>query len=228
MVRKILVVVLLAAAVAAGVLYFRKPSSAAAPLPTITGLPVTVQLKQRSTAMVPGSGDRLSVSIDDITAGQVMVSIAQANGKPVLGSRSLASGASAPFEFEGFTYSLTLEKLDNRLIGDDSASLTISLPGGGVTEMQKIEMLITKVESLTGVAFIRNGEEHPPAHAGKLMRHKLGSMNPATVTANQFIDEAGTKSSSTGQPYAIKFADGRTVTSADFLREELAKLEAKK
>jgi hypothetical protein len=228
MVRKVLLLILVAAAVAAGVMYFRGSAKPSAIVPTITGLPATMQMKQRSTAAVPGAGDRLSVTIDDITGDRVMISLAQADGKPILAARFLEPGGSAKFQFEGLTYALTVDKLENKLIGDDAASLTISLPGGGVTEMQKIEMLIVNVESLANAVFIRNGEEHPAAHAGKLMRHKLGSMDPATVTADQFITEAGTKSSSSGQPYSIKFSDGRTVPSADFLREELAKIEGKK
>jgi hypothetical protein len=90
--------------------------------------------------------------------------------------------------------------------------------------MQKIEMLITTVENLKDAVLIRNGSEHSPADAAKLLRHKLGSLDPATVTAEQFIEQAGSKSTSTGQPYHIRFSDGRTITSADFLHEKLKEL----
>jgi hypothetical protein len=195
------------------------------PVPSITGLPVTMKVKQRSTTPIPGSNDKLSLSIDDITEGQVMVTMVGADGKPVMGARSLQARTTAPFDFDGTTYTLAVDKLDDSLLGDDFATITISPPGAqGSAEMQKIELLIAKVETLKDAVFIRNGTEHSPTDAAKLLRHKLGALDPATVTAEQFIEQAGTKSSSTGVPYQIRFPDGRTIPSAEFLHEKLKEL----
>src|SRR4029079_7764816 len=103
------------------------------------------------------------------------------------------------------TFTLTVDKLDDSLLGDDYATITVSQGGTqDSAEMKKIELLITKVETLTDAVFIRNGTEHSPAEAAKLLRHKLGALDPATVTAQQFIEQAGTKSSTTGEIYQIR------------------------
>jgi hypothetical protein len=225
MARKVFAAAVLLLIAGLGFVGYRMVGSGLGPGPSITGLPVTMKLKQRSTTAIPGSNDRLSISIDDITEGQVMVTLVLADGKPVMGARSLRARATAPFELDGTTYSLAVNKLDDSLLGDDYATITISEGGTQVSaEMQKIELLITKVESLKDAVFIRNGTEHSPADAAKLLRHKLGALDPATVTAEQFIEQAGTRSSSTGMPYQIRFLDGRTMPSADFLHEKLKEL----
>jgi hypothetical protein len=227
MARKVFAAAALLLIAGLGFVGYRMVGTGLAPVPSITGLPVTMKLKQRSTTAIPGSNDRLSVSIDDITEGQVMVTLVSAQGKPVMGARSLRPKAAAPFEFDGTTHTVVLDKLDDSLLGDDYATITISTGGTqGSGEMQKIELLIAKVEGLKDAVFIRNGTEHSPSDAGKLLRHKLGTMDPATITAEQFIEQAGTKSSTSGQPYQIRFADGRTIPSADFLREKLKELPA--
>jgi hypothetical protein len=225
MARKVFAVAVLLLIAGLGFVGYRMVGSGLRPASSITGLPVTMKLKQRSTTIIPGSNDKVSVSIDDITDRQVMVTLVQADGKPVMGARSLQARGTTPFEFDGTTYTLAVDKLDDSLLGDDYATITISTGGTqGSAEMQKIELLIAKVENLKGAVFIRNGTEHSPAEAVKLLRHKLGTMDPATVTAGQFIEQAGTKSSTTGVPYQIRFSDGRTIPSADFLHEKLKEL----
>lgn len=225
MARKIFAAAALLLVAGLGFIGYHMIGSGLAPDPSITGLPVTMKLKQRSTTAIPGSNDKLTISVDDITDGQVMVTLVGADGKPVMGARSLQSRGTAPFEFDGTTFTLAVDKLDDSLLGDDYATITISQGGTqGSAEMQKIELLIAKVETLNGAVFIRNGKEHSPADAAKLLRHKLGSLDPATVTAGQFIEQAGTKSSTSGEPYKIRFPDGRTILSADFLHEKLKEL----
>jgi hypothetical protein len=45
-------------------------------------------------------------------------------------------------------------------------------------------------------------------------------------SAEDFIDRVASFSSTTSEPYRIRFADGREVPSALYLRAELAKLRA--
>ena len=53
---------------------------------------------------------------------------------------------------------------------------------------------------------------------------RLGGNRVKTV--HDFIDQIASKSSTSGQIYKVRLADGREVPSADFLRAELARLEA--
>ena len=95
-----------------------------------------------------------------------------------------------------------------------------------LTEAQKIQSLIHSVETLRGAVFIRNGSEYDAAKAASHLRRKLDYAGDRIKTANQFIDKLATGSSMSGKPYKIRFADGRTVESAVFFREQLRKLEA--
>jgi len=99
-------------------------------------------------------------------------------------------------------------------------------PMAHLTEQQKIQALIASVEHLKGAVFIRNGSEYDGAKAADHMRRKLKYAGDKVQTAEQFIDELASKSSMTGKPYTIRFADGRTVLSADYFHAELRKLEA--
>jgi hypothetical protein len=95
-----------------------------------------------------------------------------------------------------------------------------------MSEPAKIEALIAAVEQLQGAVFIRNGSEHDAAKAGAHLRRKLDYAGSKIKTAEQFIELLATGSSTTGKPYRIRFADGHSVDSAVFFREQLRRLEA--
>ena len=93
-------------------------------------------------------------------------------------------------------------------------------------ELSRIERLIQFVEHHKEMTFIRNGTEHSSADAGKFLRGKLESVGHDARTAREFIDQIASKSSMSGEPYQIKFADGRTMLASQFLGDELTRLEA--
>jgi len=96
------------------------------------------------------------------------------------------------------------------------------------SEEQKISALIEHVRKLgDGVVFIRNGSEHSAADAAEHMARKRKSAGDKVKTAKAFIAECASKSSLSGKPYQIRFKDGKTVTAADYLTEQLTKIEAK-
>lgn len=220
----------------------------ATPPPTITGLPLSLTLRQRSSKFVPTSADKLKLTTGDITTGQVTVSLSLKDGKTVLGPRSMKRGDSEIFQFGNKEYSLKLVDLRNALLGEDFADFTItgkipedknskdknSKPATPdknpktLTESQKIEQLIATVETMKGAVFLRNNAEHSPKEAARHIRQKLDSAKGKITTATQFIDLVASKSSITGEKYQIRFKDGRTVLVGDFLRDELAKLETKR
>jgi hypothetical protein len=94
-----------------------------------------------------------------------------------------------------------------------------------LTEDQKIEALIKHVEELKDAKFIRNGTEHDPSEAAQLMKYKWDNNKDDIKTARDFIRICATKSTTSGQPYLVKFKDGKEVKSADYLTSELEKLE---
>ena len=99
-------------------------------------------------------------------------------------------------------------------------------PVAHLSEAQKIQALIHSVETLKGAVFIRNGSEYDGTKAAEHLRRKLDYAGSRIKTADQFIDKLATGSSMSGKPYKIRFADGRTVNSADFFHAELRRLEA--
>jgi len=93
-------------------------------------------------------------------------------------------------------------------------------------EQSRIERLIRFVETQKDMKFIRNGSEYSCADAGKFLRGKLESMGAEVTTAREFIERIATKSSMSGLPYHVKFADGKMIPAAQFLADELKRIEA--
>jgi len=92
-------------------------------------------------------------------------------------------------------------------------------------EQARIDKLIHHVETQQGMKFIRNGTEYTCTQAAKFLRGKMDSMGGEVTTAREFIDRIATKSSMSGRPYHVRFSDGQLVPAAQFLGEELKRLE---
>jgi hypothetical protein len=92
-------------------------------------------------------------------------------------------------------------------------------------EEQKIESLISTVENLHDAKFIRNGTEYDCKAAADHMRSKWKWKRDEIKTARDFVRDVASVSSESGQPYLIRFKNGKEVKAADFLTAELDKLE---
>lgn len=92
-------------------------------------------------------------------------------------------------------------------------------------ERARIERLIAYVGAQKDLKFVRNGSAYSPADAAKFLRGKFDKMGEHVTTARQFIDEIASRSSTSGQPYLIRFADGRSVSAAQFLGDELQRMD---
>jgi hypothetical protein len=92
----------------------------------------------------------------------------------------------------------------------------------------EIEALIVRVEHAHGVVFIRNGSDYSAGEAAAHLRRKLVAAHGRITTAEQFIDHLGTRSSMTGIVYRVRFADGREIGSATWLRQLLRELRAER
>ena len=89
-----------------------------------------------------------------------------------------------------------------------------------------IDALIARVAQARGVVFIRNGSDHTAAEAAAHLHRKLAAAHGRITTAEQFIDVLATRSSWTGIAYRVRFADGREVESAVWLRQLLREIRA--
>ena len=101
-----------------------------------------------------------------------------------------------------------------------------SLSSQTAAEVRKIEALIAHVENMQEAVFIRNGSEYTCKEAAAHMRRKWQALADRVQTARDFITLAGSVSSQSGQPYMIRFKDGRTIPSGELLLGVLNKIEA--
>ena len=109
------------------------------------------------------------------------------------------------------------------------AALLALLPIAAIAASNpEIEALIVRVEHAHGVVFIRNGSDHSAVEAAAHLRRKLAAAYGRITTAEQFIDNLGTRSSMTGIAYRVRFADGREIDSATWLRQLLRELRAER
>jgi hypothetical protein len=190
---------------------------------------MTFEVQQRRHAALPGSDGQLTIALGDITGGQVEVEVRLADGTRLLTAISMRQGGRETFRLDDRLYTLSLTGLVNQMLGADHAVFELRAGGaesGGMTEDQKIEGLLSALGDLEGATFLRNGDEHSAASAVEHLRGKWEWKADDIRSAEDFILVAATGSSMSGKAYRIRYADGRMVDTADFLRETLKQLDA--
>lgn len=90
--------------------------------------------------------------------------------------------------------------------------------------VDEIESLLHYIGGLQGATFIRNGSEYPASAAESHLRLKCSNQKKQVQTAEDFIRLCGTKSSMSGDPYLIRFADGHEEPAATVLTRQLGVL----
>ena len=91
----------------------------------------------------------------------------------------------------------------------------------------EIDELISYVGT-SGVRFIRNGTEYSGAEGAQHLRDKLAKAGDRVKTTEDFITGVASTSYITGKPYLVKFADGHTQPTGDWLRAHLAEVRKNK
>jgi hypothetical protein len=91
----------------------------------------------------------------------------------------------------------------------------------------EIDGLISYVGT-SGVRFIRNGTEYSAAEGAQHLRDKLARAGNRVKTTEDFITGIASTSYITGKPYLVKFADGHTQPTGDWLRTHLAEVRKNK
>ena len=108
-----------------------------------------------------------------------------------------------------------------------SAMLNGPAFGQSVAEQDKIAYLINAIAELHDARFIRGGVEYDSAQAADHLRLKLRYAGSRIRTATDFIAYCATRSTASGDRYGIRFPDGRTIDTAEFLRVKLAAYETR-
>jgi hypothetical protein len=91
----------------------------------------------------------------------------------------------------------------------------------------EIDELISYVGT-SGVRFIRNGTEYSGAEGTQHLRDKLAKASDRVKTTEDFITGVASTSYISGKPYLVKFADGHTQPTGDWLRAHLAEVRKNK
>jgi hypothetical protein len=94
-----------------------------------------------------------------------------------------------------------------------------------IREHDKIEALIQHVERLSDAVFIRNNKTYSSRIAAQFLRDKWDATLDKVTTARDFIEKIASVSSTSGQPYRIRFTDGREMHSGPYLHAVLQQLE---
>jgi Family of unknown function (DUF5329) len=91
----------------------------------------------------------------------------------------------------------------------------------------EIDELLTFIQK-SNARFIRSGTEYSGAEGAQHLRDKLAKAGSRVKTTDDFITGIASKSYLSGKPYLVKFPDGRTQPTGDWLRAHLAEVRKKK
>lgn len=95
-------------------------------------------------------------------------------------------------------------------------------------ERVRINRLIDAVGQRKDIRFVRNGKEYTSVQAADFLRGKLQWNTEKVHSMKDFIAQVGTRSTTSGDAYQVRLADGRTLPSAEFLMQELQRIEKKR
>lgn len=110
--------------------------------------------------------------------------------------------------------------------GASNAAAAPAAPASpALTEDQRIDAIIARIESLKDAKFIRNGGEHDAKDAAAHLRRKLSAQRGSIKTVADFIRLCGTGSSLSGDAYRIRLADGSEVACATYLERVAQDIE---
>lgn len=232
--------------------------SAPIELLSLAGNAPVLRLPQRTTVSIPGSRDQLSLSISDISGGQIAEVVLRRDFKTPIDTRqNMAPGQRMDFYVGSTLYSITLDEITDTSIGGDFAVFTLregvpattapavsepplttalphetaAYPPTEPTDPSQLatqnviqrELLIRKVSDAYDVTFIRNGESYNAEQAATFLRVKFNAL-PTSMTLEEAISEHLTYSTESGQPYTVRFTDGRELLAANWLRALAATL----
>jgi hypothetical protein len=208
-----------------GCKYKQAAQDTTSPPPISIDSAVEFSVSQRTTTPLPKSDDKLLLTLDDITAGQVLVTLSCRDGKTVVATRSLRQNDIVTFTVSNHVYKLKLKKLTNVLIGEDTALFQL-WPAAAeaesvLSEQDKIETLLSSLRQLSGAKFIRNGREHTVDEAVAHIKKKWEWKKTEIKTAQDFITIAGSKSSVSGEPYLMRLSDGTEMKLEEWFHKQL-------
>lgn len=187
----------------------------------------TTTIYQRTSKKIPGSRGQLRLRLDDITAGQVLVTVCGPGRTRTIDTTSMRPGAAAPLILGGREYVLVLDELFNLLVGRDFA--VFSLVSRDVWEKEKISRLLKVIEA-SDATFIRDGQEMTGTIFAAHLREKLEfkRFKPDDLSIDLFIDEVASRSGTSGNPYQVRQPDGQIIDASTWMRQRAIGIDKEK
>ncbi len=195
-------------------------------VPSCLDLPwdqVSMTLAQRTSRKLPGEDGFVNLHIGDITMDQVLTTVYGPNGEVVVDTAPLRQGDAVRLSLARGQYALRLDELVNLPAGEDYA--VFSLMQRSAWEATRIDSLLDAIAA-SEATFLRNDEELTGSEFATHLRRKHQHFGSRDDSAERFIRQTATSSSSTGQPYRLRLPDGTVVEVAAWLREQDANLTA--
>lgn len=91
---------------------------------------------------------------------------------------------------------------------------------------ERIDALLQALAARTELRFLREDKVYTAAEAARFLHGKLAARGAGMKSAELFIQRIASRSSSTGRNYLVLWPGGRQQAAADFLTEELARVDA--
>ncbi|MDR1298185.1 MAG: DUF5329 domain-containing protein [Deltaproteobacteria bacterium] len=88
-------------------------------------------------------------------------------------------------------------------------------------EAGRVEGLLAALGEAGSLEFIRNGKAYSASRAVSHLRSKLNRVKDRLSTAEEFVDKVASGSSMSGDPYLVRFADGREITAGEYFHDLL-------
>jgi len=175
---------------------------------------------QRQHKALPGSNGWLKVRVGDVTGGEVLVSMTDADGAVVESSRSMVDKDWIEFALGKQQYVLVLKRIVNRLVGNDH--VTFEVVEKARHRPDGIAALMRRVAAASGV-YVRDGHDYPLDLLRYQLRAQLVAYRGQRPSPEQFVADAS-KPGEDGKPGQVKVADGKIVTVKEWLTAELAEV----
>ena len=177
--------------------------------------PVRLTVVQRGREKVPGTGGRLWIEVDDVTAGQVLVKIVdRTTREDALPQCSMRVGDEARFPFAGGTRAVVVLRLANLLIGDDFVEFAFGEPGAMAGE--QIESVLQQIAK-SSLTFMCNGSKHDGRATAERLRQQWQASAEITTLA-AFLSRCVGDEGGSVPVWSVQLPGGSLLPMVDWLR----------
>jgi hypothetical protein len=121
---------------------------------------------------------------------------------------------------------VTTVRITRRIAALTVLTVALMRTSSAAPGVDRIDALLNGLAARSDLRFLREGKVYTAAEAARFLRAKLAAQGAGMTSAELFIQRMGSKSSSTGRVYMVLWPGGRKQSAADFLTEELARVDA--